>query len=362
MKFFRYFPFVLVLLLAACEDSSVEDPVDPVVDPVTQAPTCFLVTPSNNAMIALGDSVPLKVESAYPDKKAVSVTFTVDNKEIATSEDLQAVWVPEGAILGRHVLRASTTYDDGTVGTKLINMNVVARVAPELYSYSVIKKYPHNKNAYTQGLIYADGLMYESTGIKKESDLRKVDLNSGQIMQISKLEDQYFGEGITMLNDKIYMLTWESKKGFVYDKYSLTLEREFSYSGQGWGLTNDGTHLLMSDGTSAIRFVDPQSLREVHRIEIGDQNGPQTNLNELEYINGEIWANVYQSDVIIAINPSTGEVTKKISFSNLLTPQERQGTDVLNGIAYDEETKKLFVTGKYWPSLFQVEIVPLETP
>lgn len=226
-----------------------------------------------------------------------------------------------------------------------------------VYSYNIVNIYPHDRDAFTQGLVFEDGVLYEGTGLLGQSTLRRVELETGDILKIYELPEQYFGEGITIYGDKIIQLTWQSNIGFVYDKYSFELLREFHYSTEGWGITHDGTRLIMSDGTSTLRFLDPQTLEEIGQLEVFDNRGPVTRLNELEYIQGEIYANVWQTDRVARIAPETGRVIGWIDLGGLLTTEERSQSDVLNGIAYDAEADRLFVTGKLWPKLFEIELI-----
>lgn len=229
------------------------------------------------------------------------------------------------------------------------------------YSYEVVNTYPHDPDAFTQGLIFQDGIFYEGTGLRGQSSLRKVDPQTGQVLQMIRLADQYFGEGITIFGDKLYQLTWQSNIGFVYDKDSFERLAEFKYPTEGWGLTHDGSRLIMSDGTSNLYFLDPETLTEIGRVSVRDGNSPVSRLNELEYIEGEVWANVWQTDNIVRIDPDSGQVLAWVNLSNLLDrSQLTQRVDVLNGIAYDAAGDRLFVTGKWWPHLFEITLVPLE--
>jgi glutamine cyclotransferase len=237
-----------------------------------------------------------------------------------------------------------------------------AAAAPPLPadSYQIIHTYPHDAKAFTQGLIYLDGHLYESTGLNGRSSLRMVDLASGQVLQKHDLPDDYFGEGLTDWGSTLIQLTWTSHTAFVYDRFSFSLQRTFSYNGEGWGLTHDDTNLILSDGTSYLRFLDPKSFRVVRRIHVTDESGhPVESLNELEYIHGEIYANVWQTDEILRISPRTGKILGRIDLSGIIDKRELQGEGaVLNGIAYDPAQDRIFVTGKLWPKLFEIKIVP----
>lgn len=223
-------------------------------------------------------------------------------------------------------------------------------------SYQVIQTYPHDKNAFTQGLIFDQGELYESTGLEGKSSVRKVDLETGKVLQISKLSDRYFGEGITLWQDRLIQLTWVSKTGLVYDKKTLKQIATFNYPTQGWGITHNNQELIMSDGSNTLYFLNPNTFKETKRIRVTDQNRPIDRLNELEFVNGEIWANVWLSDRIARIDPETGVVTSWIDLTGIIDPAATPTKDaVLNGIAYDPESDRLFVTGKLWPKLFEIK-------
>jgi glutamine cyclotransferase len=240
-----------------------------------------------------------------------------------------------------------------------IVLTPAAGSAPTLYTYEVVDQFPHDPAAFTQGLVYEDGILFEGTGLRGESSLREVDLESGTVLRRHDLEDQYFGEGITLFDDKIYQITWQEQTGFIYDPATFEPLGTFSYPHEGWGITHDGQRLIVSDGTPTIRFWDPETLAEIGRITAHDDQGTVERLNELEYINGEIWANIWLTDQIARISPETGEVTGYVDMTGLLdTSNLTQPVDVLNGIAYDAENDRLFVTGKLWPTLFEIEVVP----
>ncbi len=242
----------------------------------------------------------------------------------------------------------------------VIAMNETRRESAPTYTYEVVKTYPHDPDAYTQGLIYLDGVLYEGTGQNGFSSLRKVDLTSGEILKYHELSREYFGEGITCFEDRLIQLTWRSNVGFTYDRSTFTFLEEFQYAYEGWGLTNNGEELIMSDGSSTIYFLDPWSYAFMSEVTVKDNGKPVSNLNELEYIKGEIFANVYGTDKIVRIDPASGEVLGWIDLSGLLPEKDIAGrrVDVLNGIAYDAEGDRLFVTGKWWPKLFEIKIKP----
>jgi glutaminyl-peptide cyclotransferase len=225
-------------------------------------------------------------------------------------------------------------------------------------TYQIIHTYPHDPQAFTQGLVLVDGHLYESTGLNGRSSLRLVDLATGRVLQKYDVPAQYFGEGLTDWGSTLVQLTWQAHKGFVYDRFSFSVLRTFSYEGEGWGLTHDRAHLIMSDGTAYLRFLDPKSFRELKRIHVTDEAGRAVeHLNELEYVHGEIYANIWGSDTIVRISPRTGKVLGHIDLSGIIDKRELAGSNaVLNGIAYDSAGDRLFVTGKLWPKLFEIRV------
>jgi glutamine cyclotransferase len=225
------------------------------------------------------------------------------------------------------------------------------------YSYVIVLVYPHDTAAFTQGLIFQDGKLLESTGQEGQSTLRSVDLDSGQVVRKVDVPSQYFAEGMTLLNGKLYQLTWQHQLGFIYDYQTFEKVGQFNYQGEGWGLTNDGKSLILSDGSNRIRFLNPVTFSVTKTIAVTDNGKPVSRLNELEFIQGEIYANIWHDERIVTINPDTGAVTSWIDFTGLLKPGEARDSEaVLNGIAVDQSTGRLFVTGKLWPKLFEVKI------
>ncbi len=239
----------------------------------------------------------------------------------------------------------------------LLSLILQATAPAPVAGYEVVRVFPHDRNAFTQGLIYLDGFLYEGTGLAGRSSVRKTELQTGKVLQEYALPAAYFGEGLTNWGADLLQLTWTTNTGFVYDRASLKVKRSFSYSGEGWGLTNDGRRLILSDGTDTLRFLDPLSFQETGRLRVRDRGMPVRQLNELEYVRGEIWANVWQTDRIARISPQTGDVLGWIDLRGLLSPGEVTSADaVLNGIAYDSRTDRLFVTGKLWPKIFEIKI------
>jgi len=247
--------------------------------------------------------------------------------------------------------------DIGNSAQTIKSADAKASLAAPVYGYRILHAYPHDPKAFTQGLAYQDGFLYEGTGEYGSSSLRRVELKTGKILQTHSLPPDYFGEGITIYQDKIIQLTWQSNVGFVYDKTSFKLLRTFIYPTEGWGITYDGSRLIMSDGTSVLHFLDPETFQETGSVQVRDGNSIINRLNELEYVRGEIYANVWQSDRIARISPLTGRVVGWIDLRELLpTKWLSRPIDVLNGIAYDSKNRRLFVTGKLWPKLFEIEV------
>lgn len=230
------------------------------------------------------------------------------------------------------------------------------QTAAPVAGYQVVRVYPHDPKAFTQGLVYTDGVLYEGTGLNGQSSIRKVKLENGEVLQIKRLEERYFGEGIAVVGNAIVQLTWQSGVGFVYDRTGFERTRTFTYQGEGWGLAYDGARLVMSDGTPWLRFLDPKTLKETSRLEVRDGGRPVEDLNELEFVKGELLANVWNTDLIARIDPKTGVVRGWIDLRGILAPKDAVGVDVLNGIAYDAAGDRLFVTGKLWPKLFEIRV------
>lgn len=320
-----------------------------------------IITPAQGQSVVSGESFKIELSLAqYPDGFE-KVEFKMDNELIFESKEMQNNFVFEmntsGLSMGLHSISTEIFFD----GKSEINTSAIlitSDIVPARFSYLVRNKLPHDINAYTQGLEFVNGELYEGTGLNGKSELRQVNLRTGAVIRTKKLDAQYFGEGITISDDKIYQITYQSNKGFVYDLKTFEVIREFTYTTEGWGLTHDDQHLMMSDGTNKIYFLDKETFERKKEMEVYDNIGPVYMINELEYINGEIWANIYLSQDIIRIDPKTGKVTGKINCSGIFDPSTvSHKTDVLNGIAYDEITKKIYLTGKLWPNMFEVEFL-----
>jgi glutamine cyclotransferase len=247
-----------------------------------------------------------------------------------------------------------------TQGAALVSQSPVrAGSSAPVAGYRVEHTYPHDRDAYTQGLEFVDGYLFESTGLNGRSSIRKVQLETGRVLQRRAVPQQHFGEGITIWGSRLIELTWQSHVAFVYDRDSFEPRGSFQYPGEGWGLTHDESSLIMSDGTSDLRFLDPTTFKERRRVSVIDGGRPVPSLNELEAVNGQVFANVWMTDRIARIDPQTGRVLGWIDLAGLLAPRDRvNGDAVLNGIAYDPKGSRLFVTGKLWPTLFEIKIVP----
>jgi glutamine cyclotransferase len=227
-----------------------------------------------------------------------------------------------------------------------------------IYGYTVVRSYPHDQGAFTQGLEYAGGgVLFESTGLNGRSSIRRVNLETGAVLQKRDIASQHFGEGITVYKSDLFELTWQSGIAFVYDRTTFAPKRSFMYSGEGWGLTHDETSLIMSDGSEFLRFLDPATFAERRRVRVTGVGLPVKNLNELEYVNGEIFANVWMTDYIARIDPASGRVNAYIDLRGLLPARETPPDSILNGIAYDAAADRLFITGKLWPRLFEIKVV-----
>jgi glutaminyl-peptide cyclotransferase len=245
--------------------------------------------------------------------------------------------------------------------TSLAAFILVSQVPPPVarlpvYTYQIVRAYPHDPNAFTQGLQYVDGVLYEGTGLNGRSSIRKVKLETGEVLQKRDIAEEYFGEGITIWKNELIELTWKSETAFVFDKTTFEERRRFKYTGEGWGLTHNGVHLIMSDGSDRLRLLDPATFAERRRIQVTAEGLPVPNLNELEFVKGEIFANIWQTEMIARIAPD-GRVTGWVDLRGLLSASERAKVDVLNGIAYDSANDRLFVTGKLWPRLFEIKLV-----
>ena len=305
----------------------------------------------------------LTISVSEKNNKAIdSVQFTLDDKKIESKNNSATLKINDFK-LGKHVITAIVFYENKT--TKVTEpIYFLADTAPAIYTYKIINTYPHDKGAYTQGLEFFNGFLYEGTGQKGSSSIRKVELKTGKVLQQQDLDVQYFGEGITIFNNKLYQLTWQGGIGFVYDLETFKQEKTFNYtkSREGWGLTHNGEKLIKTDGTEYIWFLNPETLIEESYIEVYTNERKVEKLNELEFVNGLIYANIWQQNAILMVNPKNGKVEGVANLNGLKTTIEKEqklenDDEVLNGIAYDKENNRLFVTGKHWSKLYEIELI-----
>jgi len=321
------------------------------------------VSPESGTTYKAGQPVTLKAH--YPvGTKPDSIVYLLDSVKIATSKDSSGLMLKTDTMkMGLRLLTARV-YTGGKSDEASTNIVLMAAKAPEEYTYKVVKVYPHDTSAYTEGLLYQDGYLYESTGNEGHSDLRKVDLETGKVVQRAKLDPKYFGEGSAIVGNKIVMLTYRNKVGFVFDKNTFKLLSTFpnNVGVEGWGMAFDGKKLYMDDKTNRIWFLNKDNYQQTGYIDVYNDKQPIDAVNELEYVDGNLYSNVYTTDTILMINPKTGSVLRRIDMKNLWPMSNRPANydnqnNVLNGIAWDEKGKRFFVTGKRWPHLYQVEFV-----
>ncbi|MDA9555658.1 glutaminyl-peptide cyclotransferase [Pelobium sp.] len=338
--------FVLSVALIACKQKSVS----------SLAPSSF-VKPESGQIVKLGEVVPLHI--SFGDGSVDSIQYIVDTVKVKTKTDTTSFQLQTATYsLGSRLITAKI-FRKGISEDVTTNIVLVSAKKPEQYGYKIIKSYSHRTDVYTEGLEYHDGNLYESAGDYGNSKLIRETLDAKPLKEI-KLDKQYFGEGITLIGDKIIQLTYKEKIGFEYDKETFKLLKTFPYNhaDEGWGLTFNGETIYNTDGTNRIFMLDKNTYLPKGFLEVYDDKGPVTQLNELEWVDGKLYANIYQSELLAIINPKTGEVEAYVNLIGLPhSPVEDEGNDVLNGIAYDAAGKRLFVTGKKWDKLFQIELV-----
>ena len=312
---------------------------------------------------AFGEEISVNVETRVKDGEISRIQLFYKNELIKESQDLKFT-VSDLKIneLGNSNFKVTAIKTDRVENSRIKTIPVFSDIIPKKYSYKTVNHYPHSKHFYTQGLEFHDGFLYEGTGENGKSGLYKINLTTGNPVRSVLLDDIYFGEGITILNDKIYQITYRNQKGFVYNLSDFALIDSFQYkSKEGWGLANDGKNLIMSDGTHILTWLDPENYSVVKTVQVANHKGLSNYLNELEYIDGTIYANVYTTDIIVQIEPETGRILSEINLAGILDMHKnpKDTIDYLNGIAYDHEKDRLFVTGKWWPRLFEIELKPL---
>ncbi len=365
-KFLPPFLILLVLLTACGPENGVSGKKDQKTPAPVKTRISTLVEPAQALALQLGQDIPVRLE--YPDSVLVdSVQVFLGGTLIHTLKAITGF--PEGGPVeariptgmektGSSGLRLRVYFKGGLNENLSRKLTFLSDQQPVEYSYTVLREYPHDIKAYTQGLQYVDGWLYEGTGNYGTSSLRKVNLESGKVEKIRDMDPSLFGEGIAVMGERIFQLTYKSQVGFVYDRESFEeIQKVYYQNKEGWGLTHNGEELIMSDGTHVIYFLDPELFTVNRQIEVYDHKGPADSLNELEFINGKIWANRYYTDEIVIIDPESGKVEGRIQLKGILKIADRKpSTDVLNGIAWDEEGDRLFVTGKYWPKLFEISL------
>ena len=327
---------------------------------IASAAVTRILSPQENQLFTVGEQIEVQVVLLSDTVNLDSLEFYMAGEK--SSASYQAPFTctlnTSSQKVGKLSIRTMAWY--GGNGKDIQNLYVQLRsdIEPVTISYQVENTYPHDINAYTQGLVFEDGFLYEGTGQYNESSLRKTLVQTGEAVRLKNLPGDIFGEGITILNDKIYQLTYKSQVGFVYEKESFRrLQKVYYQNKEGWGLTHDGENLIMSDGSHRIYFMDPEYFTELKQLEVYDNAGPVSRLNELEYIDGKIFANIYGEEKIVLIDPVSGKVTGRLNMNGLLTADNRHSRiDVFNGIAWDKHKRLLYVTGKYWPLLFEIRI------
>jgi glutaminyl-peptide cyclotransferase len=365
----RHFIYVCDLILLALTISCSGKPGNKAVTSVqpataaNEAPAIKLVrivSPEENKGFKLNS--PVKIDLALEDinRKPDSVQVYFDGNRVRTiKSDPWEYLIPSSfnATTGKKSLKVTAFSGGRSRNTVTRFIIIYSDIIPRKYGYRIIRSYPHDRHAFTQGLIYDNGVLYESTGQENESTLREVELETGKVKRQQSLDPSLFGEGITLYGEHIYLVTWTSKVGFVFDKKSFNLLNKIYYPTQGWGLTTIKDRIVLSDGTEVLYFYEPSMFTVASRIEVYDNEKKVDSLNELEFINGEIWANIWMTDLIARIDPVSGKVNGYVDLKGILPESERDSeTDVLNGIAFDTEGKRLFVTGKRWPKLYEIRL------
>ncbi len=327
----------------------------------TPPQTYSFVSPASNQLIIPGNPVAVKIKNENKLIQADSILFGLDGKPAGKiSGSITDLSVEtKGISPGIKRLKMEVFFLDGRTESKSMTLRFVSDIKPTSYTYRILSTFPHDKKSYTQGFEYHDGYFYEGTGQYRESSLQKVLPGTGDKIKFRSNSSEIFGEGITLLNRKIYQITYRSQIGFIYDSESFELIQKFGYqNAEGWGLCNNGKEIIMSDGTNVLYFREPEYFSVIRKIEVYDNVGEVDSLNELEFINGIIYANRYMTNEIVMIDPETGKVIGKADMNGLLKQEDKHDNiDVLNGIAWDESGKRLFVTGKYWPKIYNIELI-----
>lgn len=315
---------------------------------------------SVNKKIAFGDDINIGISVKLKDGELKETNIFIDTVLVTSNAETEFTYhLKKFKNIGKHTLKVVAKKTDGVEGVYFKTFEVLSDVVPEKYSYEVVQSFPHNTAFFTEGLEIHNGFLYESTGENGKSAIYKTNLKTGKILQTVKLADKYFGEGITIFNNRIFQLTYKTKVGFVYELETMALIDSFHFeSTEGWGLTHDEQYLIMDDGTNILTYIDPTTYKTVKKIQVYDDKNPVLYLNELEYSDGYIYANIWNTNLIVKIDTSTGKVLQKINMDGILTMTDaNKPVDVLNGIAIDPITKKMYVTGKFYPKLFEIKPV-----
>jgi glutamine cyclotransferase len=356
------FPFTLIILLSlfitafSCSNNSSK----------SRKPVCSITIQPNKTNYVFGEKVAVNVSTKVKNGEIESIKVYYKNELLKESKKLDfTIEGVEIITLGNSVISVEAVKTDGVSNSQSKTLHALSNIVPEKFTYKIVNTYPHSKDYFTQGLEFHDGYMYEGTGENGASGIYKVNLTSGKAVQSVELNEKYFGEGITVLNNKIYQLTYRAKKGFVYDFNTFALIDSFQFASttnEGWGLTDDGKDLIMSDGSQFLTWLDTKNFSIIKRVEVGNNKTIYKSLNELEFVNGTIYANVYTTEMIIQIEPETGRILSEINFPDMIKMyhNEKDRIDLMNGIAWDAKNNRLFVTGKLWPKLFEIELFPLK--
>ena len=327
----------------------------------SRKPVVQLKIESIHRKIAFGDDITIGISVKVKDGDLKETKLFIDTVLVTSSTQGEFTYsLKKFESLGKHTLKAVATKADGVEGEYFKSFEVYSDLVPEKYSYELVQALPHNETFFTEGLEIHNGFIYESTGQNGQSSLNKLNLKTGKIMQSVKLGDRYFGEGITIFNNRIYQLTYKTQVGFIYNLDNMALIDSFHFaSAEGWGMTHDEKNLIMSDGTSSLTYLDPVTCKPIKKLQVYDDKDPVVYLNELEFSEGFIYANVWTTNMIVKIDPKTGKVISKINIDGILSTFANPNiqVDVLNGIAIDQVTKKMYITGKLYPKLFEIKPV-----
>ena len=365
MKIIYYSFLFIIVITSSCNNTS-----NKLNNPYNK--TSFKYTKSiqinkrlKNTIWKQNTNIPIEIEHIRKNKQIDSIEIYLDNKKqntIYNNNFKTSLSIKHGKV-GTRRINAIAYHPYGKNGFNSIKIQIVPDKEPTRYSFEVIKTYKHDTTHFTEGLFFKNGFLYEGTGIKGESSIYKIDLNNNKTLFSRKIDQEYFGEGITALNNKLFQLTWKSKKGFVYNINNFKLESELEIDTEGWGITTIDDNLVISNGTNVLHFINKDSYKIIKKLEICDNNGPINYINELEYIYPYIYANVWQKNKIIIIEPTTGKVIGIVDLTSIITKENNFLTDnenVLNGIAYDKLNKRLFITGKRWSKIFQIKLINSE--